>query len=312
MKNLLIVFLLLFSCSKKKDAIVPVMASEELQAEIDRITPLLLWCDGQATGSGPNNIDGRPNCDVGDAAAESGFLTLVGNFQQEQGIFNAMKLSFASDDRPYRAPSYVGKDGSNTFSRDQLLGFIQATIAGLPVQDGLERIMNYHDKTGAMCPDSQACWITPGLKVIVKYAMGKSVNAAEKLVESSETLIEAQTVPMNYRADLVMKRIYTIVKLGKLTTTHAKAAKTVYEKAPNNIWFKTVYGITNNGSQELFEEAAKSLLDCMRQWNKPGTDWTYSKGNVACFTGEVGVYGHELVAVAHLLLNVQPVIASED
>lgn len=312
MRIFLLLFVLIVACgTKKKNTVLPEVVSQELQDEINRITPLLLWCDGGPTGDAAHDIDGRPKCNLGDNPAEIGFLTIAGNFSNEHSMFEVLKQSFAPDGRPLRSPSYITQ-GTNTFSRDQLLGFAEATVAGFPVADGLARIMDYYNRTGEMCANSDACRITPGMNILVKYAMGKSVTTAEKIVEASETLIEAQTVPMNFRAGLVTKKIYTMARMGRLTTTHAKAAKIIYDKAPHNLWFRTVYGVTHNGNQAFFEAIASSLVECMKLWQKPGTDWTFSKGDTQCFTGEAGVYGHELVALGHLLLNVQPVAPVED
>jgi hypothetical protein len=298
----LILLLLLISCgARKKKPVIPVVISQEMQNEIDRITPLLYWCDGQASGSGSNNVDHRPRCDVGDGAIESGFLTLVGQFNKEQ-IFNAMKLSFAADDQPFRAPSYVNKDGSNEFSRDQFLGFIMATAAGLPGQDGLQRALNYYQKTGKLCPNptDNRCNMSLGLRIMAKYALKEPVSKLERTTEAVEIRAESLTVPMNYQADLVMKKIFTMVKLNKLTTTH---------KAPNNIWFRTVYKITNKGTKQDFDDIATALTSCMKKWNQPGDNWQWSKGDTEC---SEGTYGHDLVAVAHLLLHAEAVTEIED
>jgi hypothetical protein len=311
MKIIVIILVILAACSKRSMPTLPQVENQQLIEQINRVTPLLYWCDGQASGSGSNNVDHRLHCDVGDGAAESGFLTLVGAFDKEQEIFNSLKLSFNSEDRPFRAPSYVDKDTVNTFSRDQLLGFMQATVAGLP-KEYLKKILDYNSKTGAMCPESQACLITPGLKIISKYILRENVTDIEKITEAAEVKIESITVPMNYRADLVMKRIFLMAKLDKLNTTHAKAAKLIYDRAPLNLWFKTVYGITNNQPKEFFNSIANSLTECLAQWTEPGTDWTFSKGNTECFNRPPGVYGHELIALAHLLLNIQPIKTIED
>lgn len=305
----LVIALTAIYCGKKTT--VPNVVSSELQTEIDRITPLVYWCDGQASGSWPNNIDHRPNCDVGDGAAESGFLTLVGQFKNELSIFNALANSFGPDGQPFRAPSYVGKDNQDEFSRDQLLGFIQATVAGLDKKH-LRMIIDYYHNTGKLCPHptDTRCTPTPGVLILAKYALGDNVTDVEKITEAAETKIEASTVPMTYRADLVMKKIYTMAKMNRLTSTHARSAKIIYNKAPNNLWFKTVYLVTNKGTPDQFAEVAHDLAVCMKQWKEPGRDWEWSQGNSGC--GTVKSLGHEMLAVAHLLLNVQPIPVTEN
>jgi hypothetical protein len=144
---------------------------------------------------------------------------------------------------------------------------------------------------------------------MAKYALNEPVSKLERTTEAVEIRAESLTVPMNYQADLVMKKIYTMVKLNKLTTTHARAAIYIYNKAPNNIWFRTVFKITNRGTKQDFDDIATSLIGCMKKWKQPGDNWQWSKGDTECFEG---TYGHELVAVGHLLLHAEAVSEIED
>ncbi len=302
--SLLVPLLLLASCGKRKDAVIPHVLSEELRAEVARISPLLNWCDGQAAGARPNNIDHRPNCDVGDAMAESGFLTLVGQFPQEQGILAAMAMSFGPDGQPFRAPSYVGKDTQNEFSRDQLLGLIQGTLAGLPAEQGLRRLWDYYRATGKLCPHptDNRCWVSPSMMLLTKWALGEKFTDVERAADEVTLNTEAQTVPLTFQADLVAKHIFAIAKMNRLTASYAHAAMLLNRRAPNNLWISTVYRVTNGGKPGDFDAIGESLLSCMRTWSKPGTDWTFSHGNTACVPN---VYGHELVALAHFLLRIE-------
>ena len=91
--------------------------------------------------------------------------------------------------------------------------------------------LNYYDNTGKLCPNptDNCCNLTPRIRIMAKYALKEPVSKAERTIEAVELRAEALTVPMNYQADLVMKKIFTMVKLGKLTTTHARA------EVPNKI-----------------------------------------------------------------------------
>ncbi|MBF0298627.1 MAG: hypothetical protein HQK51_07905 [Oligoflexia bacterium] len=281
---------------------IPKVDNQELKDQINRILPKLLWCDNQATGTDSNNVDHRPNCDVGDAASESGHLTLVGQFPNENDIFNAMKSSFASDDQPHRAPSYVGKNFSDEFSRDQTLGFIEATVAGLPYSDGLERIERYYKKTGNLCPhpSDNRCILTPSMWIYFKDLSGRSVTKIERFLDEQMLNLEASKNPLNYRSYLVSRQIFLKAMMGRLTSSYAQAMKTLYKRAPKNLWFKTVYHVTNGGSSADFENVARSLVECMKTWERPGTTFLWSEGDVQCAQG---LYGHELVSLGHFLLG---------
>ncbi|MBF0299483.1 MAG: hypothetical protein HQK51_12230 [Oligoflexia bacterium] len=281
---------------------IPKVDNQELQQQINRISPNLLWCDGQATGTDSNNVDHRPNCDVGDAASESGHFTLVGQFSNEEGIFNAMRNSFGLDDQPFRAPSYVGKDSSNEFSRDQTLGFIEATVAGLPYSEGLERIERYYNRNGSLCPNASdnRCVLTPSMWIYFKDLSGRNVTQLERFLDEQMLNLEASENPLNYRSYLVSRQVFLKAMMGKLTSSYAQAMKTLYKRAPKNLWFRTVYHVTNGGTNTDFENVAKSLVECMKTWNQPGTTFLWSEGNVECTQG---LYGHELVSLGHFLLG---------
>ncbi|MBF0364124.1 MAG: hypothetical protein HQK50_01050 [Oligoflexia bacterium] len=281
---------------------LPHVKNTELREQINRMLPKLLWCDGQATGPAANNVDGRPNCDVGDAASESGHLTLVGQFPNVQEIFSALKKSFAADDQPFRAPSYVGRDARDAFSRDQTLGMIEATVAGFPYEDGLARIERYYNRTGKLCPESSdnRCIMTPTMWIYFKDLSRRLVSKRERVLDEQMLNIEAGVNPLNYRSYLVSRQIFIKARMGKLTDAYAGAMKNLYTRAPNNMWFRTVYHVTNGGSDVDFEKIAESLVSCMKQWHEPGLEFLWNEGNVECVQG---TYGHELVALAYFLLG---------
>ena len=47
----------------------------------------------------------------------------------------------------------------------------------------------------------------------------------------------------------------------------------------------------------------------MKKWKQPGDNWQWGKGDTEC---SEGTYGHELVAVGHLLLHAEGVTEIED
>lgn len=308
MKYLFFIFLLIISCSKSVND-KPSIKSPDLVSEIERISDKLYWCDGEASGNRKNNIDGRPNCDVGDAPGENGFLAMVGNFNKEP-IFEALRNSFGIDGQPFRAPSYVDKHDNNEFSRDHFMGFLFATVAGLPREQGIDRVWDYYRRTGSLCrfPDDNRCKVTTTVNIFRKHVLGEHVSGVEKIIEAAEIKITAETVPLTYQAQLLANRIFVMAKLGKLTTTMAAAAKRLHEREPRHIWWHIVSLITNNGDKAEFEAVGKKLASCMQNWKQPGADWAWSEPYTNC----TNVYGHELIAVAQYLLSPDYVQFIED
>lgn len=302
MKSLFFISFLLLGCGTKKAATIPIIDNNPLQTQINRITPLLNWCDGQTCGSGNNHIDGRVDCGVGDGAFTSGFISIVGSFENKQETFSALSNSFGVSGAPFRAPSYVDKDPSDQFSRDQLLGFLEATITGLPRENGIDKIMDYYNRTGSLCsnPSDNKCELTPKMKVLIKRVQGESITELDKLIEAASLKIESATVPSGYQIDLVMRYIFAITKMNALTTTMASAAKTIYNRAPNNLWWKTVYLVTNNGSSQDFKNVSDKLAVCMERWIGPGKNWAWQEEYEDC---PISAYGSEYVALGHFLLS---------
>lgn len=298
-----VLVLALVSCgNKSKSTTLPNVTSADLHAQIERVTPLLNWCDGQAAGASPNNMDHRPNCDVGDAMAESGFLTLVGNFSNESTIFASMAASFGADGQPFRAPSYVGKDTQDEFSRDQLLGLVAGTVAGLPAGH-LQTALDYYKRTHSLCPHptDTRCLVTPSLMVRAKSVLGHEPTKLEATTDKAVMLAEAASVPLTYQAGLLANHIFVIARQNKLTVSYAKAINILWKRAPQNLWLSTVNAVCNRGTAADFDAIAQSLLTCLKSWTAPGTDWTFSHGNEVC---RPNARGHELVALAHFLMKV--------
>jgi len=301
---MLVLSLFLISCGKSKEAVLPDVTSAALEEQIARVSPSLLWCDGQATSPRKNNIDGRPACDLGDAMSESGHLALVGQFPQEPGILAAMSASILqTTGQPFRTASYVGKDNQNEFSRDQLSGLIEATLAGLP-KDQLGKVIGYVRATGKLCPhptDSR-CDMTESMWILAKDALGESVASTDRWKDEATVNGEAETVPLGYQANLVTRKVFLKAVGHHLTKGYAHAMMLLHKRAPQNLWMRTVYKVTNGGTPGDFDAIGKDLVACMKTWQKPGTNWSWNQGSVACPSE---VMGHELVALAQFLLRVE-------
>jgi hypothetical protein len=292
------------SCGKPLPA-DPVVVSPSLSDEIARVEPLLFWCDGLPASNSPNNVDGREHCDTGDGWIEGGFVALLGENRKES-IFDALANSFGVDDQPFRSPSYVNKDFQNEFSRDQLLGGILAANAGMPVENGLNRILAYEESAGKLCPNptDSRCLLTPEMKILAKYALGENVDIAERAALKATLLIEASTAPLNYQAALVAYKIFSLIKVNELSNSYAEAMENLFKRSPNNLLFHTIYHISNKGTQEDFDEIAKRLTSCLQKFQVSGTDWAFNYKE-ECHENAIG---HELVALGKLLTNIKETI----
>jgi hypothetical protein len=286
------------SCGKKKEAVWPNVTSTTLASEVSRISPRLLWCDGQATGPRKNNIDGRPRCGLGDAMTDSGMLLLLG-VDNGGTIADAIIHSITPEGKPYRTPSYVGRDTKDEFSRDQFLGLADATAAGLD-EKYLNSVLTYYNRTGSLCehPSDNRCTLYPSMITLADDARGRNVTLAERALDEATVAAEARAVPLGYEAYLVSRKIFMRAVTGDLTNSYADSAKVLYKRAPENLWFRTVYKVTNDGTQEEFGAIGKDLAKCMQAWKTPGSTWLGRTGNTACPDDSIG---HDLTALATFL-----------
>jgi len=287
------------SCGKGRETTWPNVVSPTLASEVSRISPRLLWCDGQATSPRKNNIDGRPACDVGDAMTDTGMLLALGNFVGGSQLQDSIIKSIATTGQPYRAPSYVGRDIQNEFSRDQFIGLADATAAGLD-EKYLNSVLDYYSRTGSLCPNAtdSRCKMTPSMITLADDVRKRNVTLAERALDEATLAVEAKTVPLDYEAYLVSRKIFTRAILGKLTDSYASSAKALYNRAPNNMWLNAVFLMTNSGTQQEFDALGAKLASCMAKWEKPGHIWLGRKGNTLCPAESIG---HDLVALATFL-----------
>lgn len=294
-----VLFICLIGCGRKVEPVWPAVVSQDLASEVSRISPRLFWCDGQATGPRKNNIDGRPNCDLGDAMTDSGMLLLLGNIPGGQSLAAAIQKSITVTGQPFRTPSYVGRDVKNEFSRDQFMGLVDATAAGMN-ESYLNAVLAYYNRTGSLCehPSDNRCTLYPSMITLADDARGRSVTLAERALDEATIATEARLAPLGYEAYLVSRKIFMRAVTKNLTKSYASSAENLYKRAPKNLWFRTLYGITNGGTQDDFNAIGRDLAKCMGAWQTPGSAWLGRTGNTACPVDSVG---HDLVALATFL-----------
>jgi hypothetical protein len=288
---------LLFACASKSNPTLPQVLSTELAQEIARIEPQLLWCFGVPAIERIDAVTGREHCDVGDGMSTIGHAMLYGRM----GSFDTISASISPDGRPWRNPGYVNNSNqANSFSRDQLIGLIEATQA-VGVVEPLARVWEYFKRTGKLCPDADnnRCDMTDSVSILVRDAIGHPVTSKERAKDEIVVNTEAMTSPAGYQLYLVSRKIMLKAFTGHLTTSYAHSASVLHSRFPSNIWFDVVDRVANHGTPAEFDGIATRLVECMRAWSGPGTEWTWHT-NDGC---TAQAQGHELVAGGRFLLG---------
>jgi hypothetical protein len=262
----IILSLLLLSCGQL-DVKKPAVNSPELQEQIERMTPLLLWCEGAPAFPRKNNITGQPNCDVGDSVSTGGAVYSLGGIGDVAAIERAME----PNGRLWRHASYVRRDTSNSLSRDAEIGFYEAMEASKNFTL-LRRHLRYTKSIGKLCPDAtdNRCDITPGVAILARYVLGESVSMIERSQDASTILVEAHTAPPTYRAYLIARKLRLVYITGNADKYYEQAAKVLYSRFPKSMYIRVVHSLYTNGG---FNGVVKDLTKCMKEWKKPGMDW---------------------------------------
>jgi hypothetical protein len=230
-----------------------------LAAEIERVKPFVLTCDGMVALATTNNITGQENCGTGDGMTNHGFAMLYGRI----GSMDAVANSISADGRPWRSPQYKDRDTFDSFSRDQFLGLLEATVASGD-KTYLKRVLDYEKRTGSLCPDDTdtKCRLTNSLRALSAAVMVGSKEAS--LLDVATVLVEAKTAT-GYQAFLTGRKIMLSKILGR--SGHEKAANELHRRFPNNGYFAYIAGDN--------KAAGSLVLDCLRGINNPGDQVTY-------------------------------------
>lgn len=325
--SLIISFLLLGCGSKKKTAVFPDVHSLSLQEQIDRMIPLLPFCEGMVAYPGKNSQSGLPNCNTGD-----GMITSAVVFSVQEGwpknIYTewvaGVKASIRADGMPFRNPSYARYAPTvDAFSRDQHIGFMHSLIT-IKDKEAAKRYLNYvKNNDWRVCEkdsDGRCNLIIPlGSKAVWKgmlYLMNDAykfiglpevehMSKTERIIDEQGVLLMAQTTPPGYQQHLVSQNIWLRTRLGLLTQNYAVAAKILAERMPNNLWFLALANLTNGGKDTKYDEIADRLVKCMAKWDKSGRHHTFSSDRTmsVCEERKEGASGHELVWLALFLQN---------
>lgn len=286
--------LLLISCGSPKEPALPAVESAPLKAAIERVEPLLLWCDGAVAFPRKNNITKQPMCDVGDSLSTTGAVLALGGI----GDFSVIERSIEADGRAWRHPSYVGRDKSNSLSRDQYIGVLEATFATRNFGP-LNRLEGYISRTGKLCPDAtdNRCDVTPGVKLLSKFVRKAKFTALERELDENVMLTEAASSPAGYRVYLVARKLMLIYRTGNATGGYTKSVRLLYKRFPKSLYIRVLHSLYVGDS---FNGSAKDLTACLNGWQKTGLDWFGDGMEVVCPAGSQGA---ELVALSKFILS---------
>jgi hypothetical protein len=285
----------LASCGRSKSSVLPDVSSEALEQEIARISPKLLWACGLP-------VEARRTDCSGDGISMAGWVGLVGDLWEWANPLVPFEAAVSADGRPWRASDRVDRQRGDSFSRDGLLGHVEAATA-TGVRAPLDRVWAYAKRTGALCPDAtdNRCEVTAGVSILVRDALGLSVTGVERTADFTVMNAEAASAPAGYRASLVARKINLKVRQGRLTNEYAHASRVLLKRFPKNLWYRTVERMANKGTDGDFSAIGGELVTCMKRWEQPGTEWAWHTGTEACGPAQ----GHELVALARLLVRMK-------
>jgi hypothetical protein len=280
--------LMVLGCGRK-EAKTPGVTSPNLEAEVARVEPMLLWgCDMPTEA-------GRSDCS-GDGMSMAGRWLLDGG--PDSRVWEAVKASIGEEGRPWRAPDRVGKQPSDSFSRDGFLGLLESTVA-MKDKGPLEKVWAYAKRTGKLCPDATdgRCDVTPGVSILAREVLGEFVGSAERVADEATMTAEAIGAPGNYRAYLVARKIHLKARLGTLTRGYCHAVVVLRDHFPKNVFFRVVDAECGRGA---WQPIAEAVSRCLGAWKNPGKEWTWNAGNSECIADS---QGHELVSMAKYLLG---------
>jgi hypothetical protein len=280
--------LLIVSCGAPKEQ-PRIKDYPALRAQVERVEPLLAWtCDGMIParkadfpcikeGDGVSVL-GRWIFDTGDKAKMPAILLSVGVDGKE----------------PKRNPARQGIDESNSFSRDQLLGLLEASLS-TGNRAGLLSVMRYVQATGHLCIGDDRCNLTDSTRLLVNEVLGKKPSKVERAKDELTIAGEAATVPPNYRAYLVARKLLLHYKLGT-TKGYRHSAAVLRKRFPSSAFIQLVDALSSGKS---LDPVAAEVTRCLEQWEGPANNWHGDDVN-GC---QKRSYGHHLVGMGYLLLN---------
>lgn len=258
-----------------------------LQAQVERIEPLLEWRCGLPTE--PN----RSDCS-GDAISMAGRWFLD---TKDVSRLPFVLASFGPDNRPYRnseLPDYSG----NSFSRDALMGILEITVASGDFS-ALDKLEDYTRRTGGLCPGDDRCDITPSMRLLMREVRGYNATFAERVQDEATIQGEAIAAPPTYRMYLVLRKLRLKLETKNVTAGYQAALDAALRRYPSGL-FQRVLAAKYRHSEAQLHSAADALEVCMSKWENAGNDWI---GNAIDRECAAHSQGHELVGLAKWIME---------
>lgn len=293
MRFFVVLALLLTACgSKPRASEMPDVISKPLIAQMHRIESRLAWTCG---GGAPARSVNFPCVAEGDTVSAVGRILLDGNI----GEWNIILNSIDADGRPWRNPDLVGSDDPNSFSRDQMLGLLEGSLARRDFA-GLRNVMRYVQEKGNLCPGDDRCHVTASIRLLARQILGDAIGTSERAADEATLRAEALTAPQGYRAYLVARKLMLHLRTNHNSKSYAKTAALLEKRFPKMLFIRTVSKMANAGTPVQFEAIARDLTACMVTWSGPGLAWWSEEAFDGCAEKS---YGHEMVALGQLLLG---------
>jgi hypothetical protein len=279
----------MFACSHPSPAPVEPSMAEQIKAEIERIKPLLLVCEGAPADTRANEVTGQERCSTGDSIAHIGFTQF---YAPEFDFSSYVQGSIREDGLAFRGPMYLKRGPyADDFSRDQLLGLSMYSVA---INDSslLRLVRDYaRGHSWKLCDNDtdNRCTVTPGMRYLVADVLGDKVSLAEREYDKATDVASAHIVPGNYEAFLLAKRVAVRRALGR--TDYDAVTQILSSRFPQNMYFRYLSG----------DDVAEQLLSCLRDWKAPGTHHTFESDTSACESRPEGSIGWEIVALGRAI-----------
>lgn len=306
----LVFLLLLLGCGSERVKPVPPNKNphQQLVDEMVRIESQLKFCRGMWTSDLPHFLTGKPECDTGDGMLFTG-LYLLSNPINANDLVNGIRYSVDDFGRPWRSPEDRDfGERPNTFSRDMFKGLMFYLIYSKD-QDMVRRFTKYvRANHYRMCPsDTDArCQMTPSTLELLGdvhefIGLSRPDDMPDLGALSELTMeLEASQNPLGYQLHLVSLSVYMKALTGNLRNRHAAAARTLYSRQPNNLWFRFLANYVTDGHQDEYSNIMDLLLQEMRVWpNAEKIDWKWQRPEDSENFSKPA--GHEYVFLAKLL-----------